>query len=87
MQIEHCTAQCGSVVHGLQLAQASPDDVKALRELLFQRGVLFFRDQVLSEEAHLGFAKLFGEIVVNKFLALCLAIRKSLKSAKNPIKR
>ena len=70
MQIEHCTAQCGSVVHGLQLAQASPDDVKALRELLFQRGVLFFRDQVLSEEAHLGFAKLFGEIVVNKFFGV-----------------
>ena len=41
-------------IHGLQLAQASPDDVKALCcELLFQRGVLFFRDQVLSEEAHL----------------------------------
>ena len=70
MQIEHCTAQCGSVVHGLPLAQASPDDVKALRELLFQRGVLFFRDQVLSEEAHLGFAKLFGEIVVNKFFGV-----------------
>ena len=70
MQIEHCTAQCGSVVYGLQLAQASPDDVKALRELLFQRGVLFFRDQVLSEEAHLGFAKRFGEIVVNKFFGV-----------------
>ena len=70
MQVEHCTAQCGSVVLGLQLAQASPDDVKALRELLFQRGVLFFRDQVLSEEAHLGFAKLFGEIVVNKFFGV-----------------
>ena len=70
MQIEHCTAQCGSVVHRLQLAQASPDDVKALRELLFQRGVLFFRDQVLSEEAHLRFAKLFGEIVVNKFFGV-----------------
>ncbi|MEK9655201.1 MAG: TauD/TfdA family dioxygenase, partial [Halieaceae bacterium] len=70
MQIEHCTAQCGSVVHGLQLAQASPDDVKDLRELLFQRGVLFFRDQVLSEEAHLAFAKRFGDIVVNKFFGI-----------------
>ena len=70
MQIEHCIAQCGSVVHGLQLAQTSPDDVKTLRELLFQRGVLFFRDQVLSEEAHLGFAKRFGEIVVNKFFGV-----------------
>ena len=70
MQVEHCTAQCGSVVHGLQLAHTSPDDVKALRELLFQRGVLFFRDQVLNEEAHLGFAKRFGDIVVNRFFGI-----------------
>jgi taurine dioxygenase len=70
MQIEHCAAQCGSVVQGLQLAQTSLDDVKDLRELLFQRGVLFFRDQVLYEREHLAFAKRFGDIVVNKFFGI-----------------
>ena len=70
MQIAHCTAHCGSEVHGVQLAQASPADVAALRELLFQRGVLFFRDQVLNEAQHLSFAACFGDIVVNKFFGV-----------------
>ena len=54
----------------VQLADISLPEIGALRRLLFQRGVLFFRDQMLSEEQHLGFARRFGDIVVNKFFGI-----------------
>ena len=69
MDVEDCTPACGTVVTDLQLAEASAADIVALRALLAQRGVLFFRDQSLSPEQHLAFARAFGEIVVNKFFS------------------
>ena len=70
MKVEHCTPHCGSIVPNVQLADISLPEIGALRRLLFQRGVLFFRDQMLSEEQHLGFARRFGDIVVNKFFGI-----------------
>ncbi|MFV4677371.1 TauD/TfdA dioxygenase family protein, partial [Mycobacterium tuberculosis] len=38
-----------------------------LKAELSQRGVLVIRDQTLSPEAHIGFARRWGEIDVNRF--------------------
>lgn len=70
MKVENLTPACGAVVSDIQLTAASTKQIDALRELLFQRGVVFFRDQVLSEDEHLVFAQRFGDIVVNKFFGV-----------------
>jgi taurine dioxygenase len=70
MKIEKCSSRCGSVVTDMQLAEASTDQIAALKHQLFERGVLFFRDQDLSVEGHLAFARKFGEIVINKFFGV-----------------
>ncbi len=67
MKIDKCSPQCGSVVTDIQLAKASTDQIAVLKAALFDRGVLFFRDQDLSVEDHLVFARKFGDIVINKF--------------------
>ena len=67
MKIEKCSPQCGSVVTDIQLAKASTDQIAVLKAALFERGVLFFRNQDLSVEDHLVFARKFGDIVINKF--------------------
>jgi taurine dioxygenase len=67
MIVEHCAEHCGTVVAGIQLARATHEQIIALRALLFDRGVVFFREQELTEDDHLRFARDFGEIVINQF--------------------
>jgi taurine dioxygenase len=58
----------GAYVAGLDLSQPLPEPV--LNDLVRAHadfGVLFFRDQQLSPEAHITLAEQFGEINVNRF--------------------
>jgi taurine dioxygenase len=48
------------------LAQAARDTI---RTTLADRGVVFFRDQSLTPEQHIGLARQFGDINVNRFFA------------------
>lgn len=53
----------GSEVSGIDLAQPlHADTVAALRALLLDRGVLFFRDQHLTPEQQIAFTRYFGEV-------------------------
>ena len=58
----------GAEILGLDLADTLPDaTVDAIRNALFQHGVVFFRDQKLTPEQHVAFAERFGVINVNRF--------------------
>ena len=58
----------GAFVEGIDLSLEVSDDARdMLRAALGDYGVLFFRDQELSPEAHLAFAERFGAINVNRF--------------------
>ncbi|MFK8020428.1 MAG: TauD/TfdA dioxygenase family protein [Pseudomonadales bacterium] len=61
------SAGCGAVVEDMQLATLGPEQLADLRQAFSEYGLLFFRNQNLSPENHLGFAKQFGNIVLNKF--------------------
>ena len=57
----------GAYVSGLKLTDLSSSHVSLLKETLGEYGVLFFRDQSLTPEAHIAFAKHFGAININRF--------------------
>lgn len=59
----------GAKVQGVDLAQVNPDQMQALQEAFAAHEVLFFENQQLVPEAHLGFAERWGEINVNRFFA------------------
>ncbi len=60
------TPGIGAFISDLDLRQALPDEViAALRAALVQWKVLFFRDQHLSEEEHIRFARQFGELEIH----------------------
>jgi len=60
----------GAVVSGLDLSRPLEGDTCAtLRRALADRGVLFFHDQDLTPEQHIGLARQFGQINVNRFFA------------------
>ncbi len=66
MQVEPWKG-CGAEVRALQLSGCSDPELESLREALASHGLLVFREQELSPDDHLGFARRFGKIVVNKF--------------------
>ena len=61
MKIEQVTPAIGAEISDISLNNLSEKDFDAIYEALIEHKVIFFRDQDLTPEAHLNFAKSFGE--------------------------
>jgi len=62
------TPTIGAEVSGVDLSKpVEAGEVAALRQALLDWKVLFFRDQDITTEQHLAFARLFGELEVHPF--------------------
>lgn len=60
----------GAEILGIDLSQPlAADDRALIRDTLAQRGVVFFRDQDLTPDQHIAFARQFSTINVNRFFA------------------
>ena len=60
---EHIGLTLGTIIHGIDLKKPiSPECVKFIRQTLLERKVIFFRDQNLSEDQHVAFGRMFGEL-------------------------
>ena len=58
----------GAIVSGVDLASPMNDEIFALlRQAFHDHGVLFFRDQTLTPEQHLAFARRWAPIDINRF--------------------
>ena len=57
----------GLLVEHADLSKAPKDDIDAYRSLLFENGVIFFRDQDLAPQDQIAIAERLGAIVVNRF--------------------
>ncbi|MDG2232705.1 MAG: TauD/TfdA family dioxygenase, partial [Ilumatobacter sp.] len=67
MQVSPVSEYVGAVVSDLDITNLSGSDVAALDQAWATHGVLFFREQTLSEDEHIAFAERFSTIDVNKF--------------------
>lgn len=67
MEIVKATGSVGAYIHGCRLDDLTDEGFARIREALFEHGVVFFRDQSVSETDHIALAKRFGEIDVNRF--------------------
>jgi len=70
MRLEHLSPTIGTVIH-TDTGEAALSDAKvgAIRALLLQRKVVFFRRVAWSREQHLAFARRFGTLEVHPFAA------------------
>ncbi len=58
----------GAVISGADLARPISDaDFAIIRQAFLDHGVIFFRDQHLTPEQHLNFARRFAPIDINRF--------------------
>ena len=67
MEIRKLTGGLGAEIRGADLRR--PTDVAAVRDAFIEHSVVVIRDQALTPEDQLGFARSFGPINVNRFFA------------------
>src|SRR5262245_49165219 len=66
--VQPASPAVGAEIGGVELGQAlSADVIDEIRRALFEFGVVFFRDQTLTPDQHVVFARHFGDINVNRF--------------------
>lgn len=60
----------GAEILGIDLSNPVPaDELKQVRAAFAEHGVIFFRDQSISEGQHIAFARAWGPININRFFA------------------
>jgi taurine dioxygenase len=60
----------GAVIEGIDLSQPVSDDaMQQMRAALSDHGVIFLRDQKITPEQHIAFAKRWAPIDINRFFA------------------
>lgn len=68
IEVQRVAGALGAEIHGVDLGQPLDDHTFAeIRQAFEDHAVIFFRDQELTPEQHLGFARRFGPINVNRF--------------------
>lgn len=68
-EIRPSAGAVGAEILNLDLGSLDDDQTGLIRRTLFDRGVVFFRDQHLTPEQHIGLAERFGTVDVNRFFA------------------
>ena len=70
IRVEPLSTAVGAEIGGVDLAKPPAEPALAeMRHAFGEHGVIFFRDQQLTPEQHLDFARRFGGIDVNRFFA------------------
>lgn len=57
----------GAEIHGVDLATLDDATFAEIRQAFHDHSVIFFRDQAITPEQHIAFARRFGPINVNRF--------------------
>lgn len=67
LTVRRVSGGCGAEVLGVNLASLSNSDWQGIRDAYREFGVIFFRDQRITPEEHIAFARRWGPIDINKF--------------------
>jgi taurine dioxygenase len=68
LSISPFSSALGAVITGVDLSRPIPDASFAkIRQAFFDHGVIFFRDQSLTPEQHIAFARRWAPIDINRF--------------------
>jgi taurine dioxygenase len=70
MEWQPMAEKVGAEASGVALASIDGDELEALKHLVYDRGVVVLRDQVLSPEEHIALAERWGGIDINNYFPL-----------------
>ena len=70
INIKPTAGNVGVEIHGVDLSKKVSDSLfNEIRDAFIDNGLIFFRDQNLTPEEHIRFAKQWGKININRFFA------------------
>ena len=58
----------GAEIKGIDLTDISDENFKKINDLLLEHKVIFFRDQPLTAEQHIGLAEKFGPLETHAYV-------------------
>ena len=67
MRVRKVSGGCGAEITGVDVTRLSNSEWDAVRAAYAEHGVIFFRDQQLTPEQHLDFARRWAPIDINRF--------------------
>lgn len=67
IDIQPLADKCGAEARGIDLKAIDDAEMETLKAAVFDRGVLFVRDQELTPEDHIAFARRWGDIDINNY--------------------
>ncbi len=71
IEIEPVTGYVGAEIQNIDLSRPHDNNIyREIRQALCDHGVIFFRDQKLTSQQYLAFAKHFGELTVSPIMPL-----------------
>ena len=83
--INPTSGSMGAEIQGVDLSTELSDGVfSEIRKTFFEHGLIFFRNQELTPDDHLRFAKRWGEININRFFAKVEGYDQIAEVKKNP---
>ena len=62
MELELLSGACGAEIAGIDLRITSDDNIKIIKDLLFEHKVIFFRNQDITHQEQIDLSKCFGPI-------------------------
>ena len=87
VQVRKLTGGCGAELLGGDLAAMSNRQWGEVQRAFAEHGVVFFRDQKLSPEQHLEFARRWGPIDVNRFFTAVAGYPEIAEVRKEPAQK
>lgn len=67
LHVSRTSTAVGAEIGGVDLRHLTDEQFAQIREIFLDAGVIFFRDQTLTPEDHIAFARRWGPINVNRF--------------------
>ena len=62
MNIKLLPRACGAEIEGIDLRDTNGKNIKAIKNLLFEHKVIFFRNQDISQLEQINLSKYFGPL-------------------------
>ena len=67
MRIAKASDAVGAMVEDVDVTRLTDEEFTTIRQAFLDHGALFFRDQTLTPEEHIAFARRWGAIDINRF--------------------
>ena len=89
LDVQPLSAGLGAEIQGVAINTLSDEQFAEVKQVYFDYGVIFFRDQKLTPEQHIEFAQRWGEININRFFTpvegypMIAEVRKEPEQSKN----